>query len=265
MPSADRWVVRKQLIQYCFVGMLADNDIRCGLHFSKTIFIVIATCLLIEALLICWVASLGKSPTMVTFGDAQAEFLERPDQRTKFNRDPERPLNKRHFALLRVAEWKPNRLFWFNAVGTKMWITTITLIIAVMILGIILFDMWVKIMHHRGLVSNLPSLWRNGIGRTNSFALVGGVVLGGNRGTQDFVGHILFVNMFQVMISAIYLLYNNCLTCQIVVDQWTRYMTASNEVPDPSRSAFHRMLACNAHLTCSLFLGHMHALLCSPS
>ncbi|CAO2649251.1 Nn.00g066360.m01.CDS01 [Neocucurbitaria sp. VM-36] len=240
MPSANSWVVRGQPIRYCLVGKSADNNIRCGLHFSKTIFIVIATCLLIEALLICWVTSLSKSATMVTLGDAQAEFLERPDQQTEGTWEPGRSSNRRHFARLQIAEWRPTRLFWYNAVGPKMWIITVTLIVAALILGIILFDMSLKAMRHRGLGTSLPNLWGYGIGRTNAFALVGGVVLG-NRGTQDFVGHVLFVNIFQVMISALYLYYNNCLTCQVVADQWTHFMTASNGVPDrkPLRVSSH--------------------------
>jgi hypothetical protein len=241
MPFAERWVVRKQPIQYCLVGKSANNDIRCGLHFSKKIFVIIAVCLLIEASLICWVAHLGKSPTMMTLGDAQAEFLKTPDPHTQLSRQAGQQSNNGSFVRLQMAEWRPVRLFWFNAVGPRMWLITVTLIVAALILGISLFGMALRTTAHRGLDTSLPSLWKDGIGRTNGFALIGGVVLGGGRGTQDFAGHVLFVNIFQVMISPLYLLINNCLTCQIVADQWTHFMTASSGVPDrkPLRVSSH--------------------------
>lgn len=177
---------------------------------------------------------------MVTLGDAQAEFLERPDQRTQLTWEPGRPSNKRQFAQLQIAEWRPTQLFWFNAVGPKMWMITLTVIVAALILSIILFNITLKSMRSRGLGTSLTNLWGYGIGQTNGFALVGGV-LGENGGTQDIVGPILFVNIFQVMISALYLFYNNCLTCQVVADQWTHFMTVSNGAPGrkPLRVSSH--------------------------
>ncbi|KAF2639193.1 hypothetical protein P280DRAFT_402866, partial [Massarina eburnea CBS 473.64] len=40
----------------------------------------------------------------------------------------------------------------------------------------------------------------------------------------------LFLNIFQVMISTLYFFYNNRLTCQVVANQWTRFMTSSNGI-----------------------------------
>jgi hypothetical protein len=241
MPSSDHWIVRGQQIQHCLVGPSGDNDSRCGLHFSKTIFIVIGICLLVEAFLISWVAILSESPTMVTLGDAQAEFLARPDQLTESTseRDADTQPKKRHFARLQIAEWRPVRRFWFNAVGPKMWIITVTLIFAALALGIQLYIMSLDSTRWRGHGTSLPDLWSYGVGRTNSFTLVEGFSF--DRGTQYFVAHILFVNIFQLMISSLYLFYNNCLTCQVVAAQWTRFMTSTDGVPDrkPLRVSSH--------------------------
>ncbi|EAT76744.1 hypothetical protein SNOG_15906 [Parastagonospora nodorum SN15] len=51
----------------------------------------------------------------------------------------------------------------------------------------------------RGRGTSLPDLWSYGVGQTNCFTLVEGFSF--DRGTQYFVAHILFVNVFQVMIS----------------------------------------------------------------
>jgi hypothetical protein len=240
-PSAEHWVVDNQPIDNCLVGKSTDNNNRCGLHFSKKVFTIIAICLLIEVWLICWVAFLSKSPTLMTLGDAQAEFLENPDPVTQMTKRIGKSLDNGHFVRLQLAEWRPVRLRWFTALGPKMWIMTITLVLTAITLGLLVFFASLKSSSYRGVGTSLPDIWSQGIGRTNSFALVGGIVLSDGRGTQDFVSHILFVNVFQVLISALYLLCNSCLTRQVVADQWTHFMTASNGMPDrkPLRVSSH--------------------------
>jgi hypothetical protein len=240
-PSAEHWVVEKQPLKYCLVGKSTDNSNRCGLHFSKKVFTIIAICLLIEVCLICWVAFLSKSPTLMTLGDAQAEFLENPDPMTQMTAGVGQSPDNGNFVRLQLAEWRPVRLRWFKALGPKMWIMTITLILTTIMLGLLAFFMSLKSSSYRGAGTSLSDIWSQGIGRTNGFALVGGLVLNDNKHTEDFVNHIVFVNVFQVIISALYLLCNSCLTRQVVADQWTHFMAASNGMPDrkPLRVSSH--------------------------
>jgi hypothetical protein len=177
----------------------------------------------------------------MTFGDAQAEFLEKPDLMTQMTTGVGGSLENGHFVRLQMAEWRPVRLRWFKALGPKMWITTITLVLTAIILGLLVFFMSLKSSRYRGVRTSLPDIWSQGIGRTNGFALVGGLVLDDNKHTEDFVNHILFVNVFQVIISGLYLLCNSCLTRQVVADQWTHFMTASDGTPDrkPLRVSSH--------------------------
>jgi hypothetical protein len=239
--SAEHWVVERQPIEYCLVGKSTDNGNRCGLHFSKKVFAIIAVCLLIEVCLICWVAFLSKSPTLMTLGDAQAEFLENPDPMTQITAGVRQSPDNGHFVRLQMAEWRPVRLRWFKALGPKMWTMTMTLVLIAIMLGLLVFFMSLKSSSYRGAGTSLPDMWSQGIGRTNGFALVGGFVLDDNKHTEDFVSHIVFVNAFQVIISALYLLCNSCLTRQVVADQWTHFMTASNGMPDrkPLRVSSH--------------------------
>jgi hypothetical protein len=240
-PYAEHWVVHDYTIQYCLVGKSTDNGNRCGLHFSKKVFIVIAICLLIEVWLICCVAILSRSPTLMTLGDAQAEFLRDPDPMTQMTTGVGQSLENGHFVRLQMAEWRPVRLRWLKALGPKMWITTITLSLTAIMLGLLAFFMSLKSSRYRGMKTNLPDIWSQGIGRTNSFALVGGFVLDETKHTEDFVSHILFVNVFQVIISGLYLLCNSSLTRQVVADQWTHFMTVSDGTPDrkPLRVSSH--------------------------
>lgn len=41
---------------------------------------------------------------------------------------------------------------------------------------------------------------------------------------MNLIGHVLFANMFQVLISLEYLFYNNILTSQVVADDFFRFL-----------------------------------------
>ncbi|KAF2191668.1 hypothetical protein K469DRAFT_746163 [Zopfia rhizophila CBS 207.26] len=245
LPDAQNWKVYDSPIQYCLQGKSADNDQRCGLHFSKTIFIVVAVCLVVEAVLVCIVAYIGGTTTMVTLGDAQAEFLKETDECTQLlsepGKEPGKPSRRRYFARLQVAEWEPTRVFWFKAVGPKMWFATLISMLVALALGLSLFAMSLTGLRSFRQTPSLRNIWNSGIGRINHYMLIGSALNPGKATTQAIVGHILFANIFQVLISTIYLLYNNVLTCQVLADQWTRFMSISGKVPDrkPLRVSSH--------------------------
>ncbi|KAH9862810.1 hypothetical protein J1614_010903, partial [Plenodomus biglobosus] len=206
--AAEPWTVYHQPIQYCLVGKSGDNDSRCGMHFSRAIFMTVAISMLTGAVLLWSVALFSNRSTLVTLGDAQASFLKDPDPYTTGLVSGERRVSSdEKFARLQSAEWRPIQLLWFNAVGSKI----------------------------RGRPHNLSDLWSYGIGEVQAFALVGGLMLPDNDTTQSFVGQILFVNIFQVLISMIYLVYNNCLTSQNIVNQWTNFMSVDVSTGIPYR------------------------------
>jgi len=64
------WKVYKITIEYCLHGKSADNEERCGLHFSRTIFIIVVIYLIVEAALISIMAYIGRTSTLVILGDA---------------------------------------------------------------------------------------------------------------------------------------------------------------------------------------------------
>lgn len=237
------WKVYNITIEYCLQGDSANNEERCGLHFSRTIFVIVAICLIVEAGLISAMAHIGRTSTMVTLGDAQAEFLNRPDESTQATQEVQRAgtkkETKRHFAQLRKAEWKPTDRYKLTAVGPKMWIGTVTSIVITILLGLGLFSMSLVALKHVRQAPTLHNVWRAGIGRINHYMLIGGAFRQERGATQVIVGHVLFANIFQLIVSMLYLLYNNCLTCQVLADQWTRFMTTSSlskhEKPIPDR------------------------------
>jgi hypothetical protein len=140
-----------------------------------------------------------KDEPMVTLGDAQAQYLRVPDDWTSPGAVP--PSNSKRFAQLSIAKWETTRPFLFHAVGAKMWISTSVLII-VCIIGVgLIYGMSIGTLHYRRLPTSLADLWSYVVGRASGSLMVAGWV----GATSNLASHILFVNMFQVRLSVIYL------------------------------------------------------------
>lgn len=231
------WRVYGEPIQYCLQGPRADNRERCGLHFSKTVFVVVGLCLVIEAgiLLLVACSAIGTPTTMVTLGDAQVEYLRRRDTLTgpvptESREGPDyAPVNACPVRL-QVAPWETTDVRWYEAVGPKMWIGTALAIGLAITISTTLFFMSLSALRAYRIEPTLRNIWASGIGQINHYMLVGGPLTGRKGDNQVVVGHILLANTLQVLWSMLYLLYNNCLTCQVLADQWTRFLP-HNEQP----------------------------------
>jgi len=105
-----------------------------------------------------------------------------------------------------------------------MWIGTFVAIIMALLLGIGLFSMSLVALKHVRQAPTLLNIWRASIGRINHYMLIGGAFRQEGGARQVIVLHVIFANIFLLMIRIIYLLYNNCLTRQVLADQWERFM-----------------------------------------
>lgn len=88
-----------------------------------------------------------------------------------------------------------------------------------------LLRMTLSVQQAVGVDISLPSLWGYGFGAQQQWALaLTGVTdhLGPSKG---FFFSVFFANSFQVIISALYLLYNNLLTAMIVAAEWNDYIS----------------------------------------
>jgi hypothetical protein len=45
------------------------------------------------------------------------------------------------------------------------------------------------------------------------------------QGTRGFITNVMYANMWQVIVSFLYLAYNALLTCMLVGDEWSRFAT----------------------------------------
>ena len=78
--------------------------------------------------------------------------------------------------------------------------------------------------------SSFSSFWQQGLGRTQPYALLSGVFMKNDHYNLDSLGHVLFANWFQLLISLYYLFYNNILTCQLAAREFTQYFTRKDSL-----------------------------------
>lgn len=94
------------------------------------------------------------------------------------------------------------------------------------IVGSALFGFGVAHLRQARVSTGILSLWAQGLGKTHSYSILGGLLASSSSLTDlSRVGHVMFANSFQVMISFLYLFYNNILTCQVVADEMIRFMS----------------------------------------
>lgn len=141
-PSPWKWAswmnysVKTGTIDYCLVGPQGDNSQLCGLHYSLNVFIVVCVCTFTSAMLILctWLQHVHqKKSTLVTMGDAIAEFLktrhyEFPDVVT-MHEGIVQSRHRAHPVRVELAEWSiGRRVSWIKAVSGSVWSVSLILI-----------------------------------------------------------------------------------------------------------------------------------------
>lgn len=79
-----------------------------------------------------------------------------------------------------------------------------------------------------GIASDISSLWSYGLGGENLWATVALKWMGKMNGISHAAGFfsaLLFSNMFQIVFSALYLLYNNLVTVLLVAAEWNDFIS----------------------------------------
>lgn len=122
-------------VDHCLVGPTGDNGQLCGLHYNVDVFVVVCVCTFTAAILIfyTWHQHVhGKKSTMVTMGDAIAEFLETrhykfPDADAQV--DTCSRIDLRHAKVpvrMSFADWSVGSpVSWVKAVSGPVWRTSL--------------------------------------------------------------------------------------------------------------------------------------------
>ncbi|OJD36760.1 uncharacterized protein BKCO1_9000190 [Diplodia corticola] len=222
---ADSWKVPSfnktwAPIEYCLAGPSGNNAERCGFHYSAVILVLVCVLTLIESIFITWTAKRHDSPTMVTTGDAIAEFLKRPEHGNDTLLSSRTIQETRADTGMNTAVWRSRNndiARWFHAVDGS------SCSAGALLIGVVCFIQAVLFFRFQSLSISLPSLWRYGFGKVNPFGLVSGK-LARAAGTAGLLSRILFANSFQLLVSLCYLFLNRLLTAQVATAELFRFL-----------------------------------------
>ena len=76
-----------------------------------------------------------------------------------------------------------------------------------------------------GVHVDMKSLWSYGVGNPHPWAMALTGIMRKLAHSSGFFFAVLFSNMFQVVFSALYLLYNNLLTVMVVASEWNDFIS----------------------------------------
>lgn len=71
--------------------------------------------------------------------------------------------------------------------------------------------------------SNLSAIWNEGFRVNGAYLVTENMWIFSNHGL-DYLEKVLVANGFQIILSFLYLFYNNILTRQLVADEWVRFL-----------------------------------------
>ncbi|KAK5991490.1 hypothetical protein PT974_09773 [Cladobotryum mycophilum] len=228
-------------VAYCLVGPAGDNDQRCGLHYNTYTLSIVCLLTIIEGFLIGWTWMRHSLPTLVTMGDAVASFLGNPE-RQPVEEDTDDDNNNstptkwgtrtdRKVIAPVVHTWNPKaRVIWLSGADRQSWILALVGTLVILGIAILLLCLAIRSFKIVGVSTTIRGLVAIGFGTVNSASLVGAAFRGGS-GTANFFLTVLFANIFQLLVSLAYVLWNNVLTQQLVADSMVRFLRADGKKP----------------------------------
>lgn len=89
----------------------------------------------------------------------------------------------------------------------------------------ILLGTTIRSQKEHGISTSISSLWKYGVGGTQLWATALTGLMRKMNFTTGFFFATFFANMFQIVVSALYFLYNNLLTVMLVAAEWNDYVS----------------------------------------
>lgn len=224
----SRGAVQGIRYNHCLAKRVKSN---CKLQFSVQVLVVVLLCNAAKSVFMLFTLWRHREETLLTFGDAIASYLDRPDDLTKgrclasrSNLEwtlPDRSIDLASFLQARTthedtALISPHLQRWRAAVSTIRWRTAITLCSAVIITAIALV---IQLAAESSITWNLDTLKGFGAVRPDS-------VLNTNlpkEGSVGLMSVLLVTNAPQLIVTSCYLLYNGLFTSMLLAREYSGY------------------------------------------
>lgn len=226
--------------QYNITGCLAIKaPEHCQLLYSPPICIIImlASYAKVAAMFLAARIGRGRSPPLLTVGDAVASFLTKPDPTTKglcwltaadihkdqwksasrtggFTAIPQNSPDE-SITYKRLSKWK----FWMRAASGWRWAATLFMCLSCIIVGIIIFNLGITNKPHQfsSWISADIKQWFSSDVDVSSYSIIGG------RIEWSMLSAVVFANIPQLILTVSYYCYNAVLTSILAAAEYNSY------------------------------------------
>lgn len=235
IAKAGEWTLGGQPINYC---LSRKNEEHCRLQFSLVIMIFVILCNLVKTICMMVIVWKEKAATLVTLGDAISSFLQNPDSITAgcflAGKDDFQTGNS-HLLTIEDKKYLPKRYRWFRAASLTRWaafhmLCLITLITASILLRLGLSNYLLRI-------QSFSHLRQLGFGVVTAESLISGM---DRLGFDELLATVFVINLSQIILSFLYLIYNGLFTCMLMAFEWSgfaherKYLRVTSPVEKPT-------------------------------
>ncbi|KAL8916213.1 MAG: hypothetical protein Q9208_008642 [Pyrenodesmia sp. 3 TL-2023] len=230
LPKATEWAIRSNRrnypitstvawqpdpVDYCLSRRVEEN---CRLQFSLTLLILVIVCNFIKAACMISMVYRQDAQPLVTLGDAIASFLNDPDSTTQGNCLATKHHFPRHEWAQQPCRWATKDVYWFRSLSWTRWalcnvLSILTLIATAALLGS-------GVSNERLADNSFKGLWELGYGTVTFRSLLSADAFPING---SLVLPIFVANFPQLLLSFLYLTYNDLFTCMLLCREWTGY------------------------------------------
>ncbi|KAH7025135.1 uncharacterized protein B0I36DRAFT_295925 [Microdochium trichocladiopsis] len=243
----SKWWIK---VDHCLVDVDESNtQDKCGFHYSMHIWAMVCACSALEAavIFVVWLKNhrmratgpKKQRRTLVTIGDAIQSFLEHPD----FGDDSDHELSASRTTRTRKSAeivtvkrmpWHVTpRLNWFAAISKRAWLLSYTFFIAGLAVPTISIAFSWDHLRRVGIDMSFKAIWARKFSvfpatTTNRFGPLDDVP---KSPLVVLLANVLVANSPQLLMSVLYLFYNNILTRQLLADEWLRFFRRSEKKP----------------------------------
>ncbi|UKZ68983.1 uncharacterized protein TrAtP1_010003 [Trichoderma atroviride] len=164
---------------------------------------------------------------MMTMGDTIHSFLASPERSQIHDEDESETKFGSTYVRARKATWQPKaRVGWYKAITPLSWAISIFLFIAGLSGTAVAIGILIHTQKSRGQDVGPSGIWKQGFKVSPSATSTTFGPLNDSITTRSaqLWANIVVANSLQLIVSFLYLFYNNILTRQLVADEWIRYL-----------------------------------------
>lgn len=220
-------------VEYCLAQRTPE---MCSIGVAVSILIAVLICNVIKVCCLFWTWRMLSLHPLVTIGDAVASFLGQPDPTTRGYGALEARSQAWKENKPALTRWKERSRIGFQAASAARWsissilyvscqschiclsLTTVSFVLF-WVLCLVLLELGLRSLDNTdGMSAKLSRLIKDGIGNANN---AGRVDLGAWR--MNFAPLVLLANLPQLLISLLYILYNDLFTRMSLCREWVAF------------------------------------------